>query len=181
MPITRKMLAQDDNEDNQWLKVDHDSRYIENDIEDWQFLFGPKSSMSVSNQVLKIAAEFDKNDLNGIRVTGYLYNPATGAISSAASITFNVYLVTTPTWTEVLAGTFTGVQTYNSYFFKDLASADLPSIDFFGGDTIMIEAVAARLNDTYRDRIYINHLGIYDNVFRVRQDVEFLDVTKADE
>ena len=55
------------------------------------------------------------------------------------------------------------------------------SIDFQGGDSIMIEATINRLSSVYRDRIYVNHLGIYDNVTRLRGDVEFLEVTKKDE
>jgi hypothetical protein len=45
----------------------------------------------------------------------------------------------------------------------------------------MIQATIVRLGITYRDRIYVNHLGIFDNVTRLRGDVEFLEVTKKDE
>lgn len=181
MPITRKLVAPTDNQENQWLKVDSSKRFIVNNHNDWQFLFGPDSAPSTSTLVLKIAAEFDKVDFNSIRFTAYLYNPVTGSISSAASVTFNVYLVTTPDWTDQLVTSFSGDASYTNYYFKDVVATSLTPIDFFGGDTIMIEAVATRLSETYRDRIYINHLGIYDNVTRLRQDVDFIDITKQDE
>lgn len=181
MPITRKLVAPDDNDDNQWLKVDSNKRYITNDMDDWQFLFGPGSALTTSTQILKIAAEFDKDDFDGMRIAAYLYNPASGTVSSVATCTFNVFKVTTPTWTEQLIASFAGALTYNSYFFKDVTSVQLPGVDLFGGDTIMIEAVVTRLSETYRDRIYVNHLGIYDNAFRLRQDVDFLDISKLDE
>ena len=56
MPITRKLVAQDANEENQWLKVDNAQRFIVNDNNDWQFLFGPNSTPTNSTQVLKLAA-----------------------------------------------------------------------------------------------------------------------------
>lgn len=180
MPITRKLVAQDTNEDNQWLKVDNAQRYIVNDTDDWQFLFGPNSEPTNSTQVLKLSAEFNKNTFDTIRFAGYLYNPVTGAIDNAATLTFSVYLVNTPDWTETFISSFSGTQTYNNYYYANINTSSLAPIDFFGGDTIMIQGVATRLGRTYRDRIYINHLGIFDNAFRLRQDLEFLDISKQD-
>jgi len=45
MAITRRLVAHDENEDNQWLKVDHSTRFIENHSDEWQFLFGPNSGL----------------------------------------------------------------------------------------------------------------------------------------
>lgn len=181
MAINRVLLAQDQNEENQWLKVDSNKRYIVNDSQDWQFLFGPNSAFTASNLFLKVAAELNKETFDTIRMAAYLYNPNSGTTANTATVTFNVYLITTPTWTEQFVGAFSATQTYNSYFFSDINTSILAPIDFFGGDTIMIEAVATRLTETYRERVYINHLGIYDNITRVRQDVEFLDISKVDE
>jgi hypothetical protein len=180
MPITRKLISQN-NEDNQWLKVDSNKRFIVNDQDYWQFLFGPNSAFTTSAQVLKVAAEFNKETFDTIRFIAYLYAPNSGTISNTATVTFNVYLVTTPQWTEQLVATFSGTQIYNSYFFADVSNSSLTPIDFFGGDTIMVEAVATRLTETYRERIYVNHLGIYDNADRLRKDIDFLDITKVDE
>jgi len=181
MAVTKIIVAQDDNETNQWLKVDSNTRYIVNDTQDWQFLFGPSSSLTTSTLFLKIAGEFNKQTFDTIRLAAYLYNPATGTVSNVSSVMFKIHLVTTPNWTEQLVSTVSGTQIYNNYFFADVNTSTLSPIDFFGGDTIMVEVVANRLTDVYRERIYINHLGIYDNVTRLRQDVEFLDISKVDE
>lgn len=180
MPITRKIVAQDTNEENQWLKFDSNTRYIVNDDNDWQFLFGPNSAFSTSSQILKIGAEFNKDTFDTIRFAAYLYNQATGAVDNAATVVFNVYLVTTPNWTDQLITTFNGSQIGNNYFFADINISALTPIDFYGGDTILVEAVATRLSQTYRERLYVNHLGIYDNAFRLKQDIEFLDISKQD-
>lgn len=180
MPITRKLVAQDSNEENQWLKVDSIKRYIVNDSNDWQFLFGPNSAPTNSSQVIKIAAEYNFRDQDGVRFIAYLYNPATGSVDSSASVTFNVYLVNVPNWTETLVTSFSGAMLANNYYYYSATNTELLPTDLYGGDTLMIEAVATRLSETYRDRLYVNHLGIYTNVFTLRQDVDFLSLTKQD-
>jgi len=180
MPITRKLVAQDDNDDNQWLKVDHQSRYITCDMDDWQFLFGPNSSLSSSNQIIKITARFDDSTFTNLKVTAYLYDQQNGSIGNASTCEFKFYQITTPDWTEVLVDTISGTQLANNYFYLNPTLATLAPIDFFGADSLMIEATIERLGVIYRDRVYINHLGIYDNVSRLRQDVEFLEITKKD-
>lgn len=180
MPITRKLVAQDDNDDNQWLKVDHSSRYITNDMDDWQFLFGPNSVLSASNQIIKITARFDDSTFSNIKVIAYLYDQQNASVGNASSCEFKFYQITTPNWSENLIITLNGTQLANNYFYLNPTVASLSPINFFGGDTLMIEGTITRLGITYRDRVYINHLGIYDNVTRLRQDVEFLDITKKD-
>lgn len=180
MAISRKIIAQDDNDDNQWLKVDHDSRYIVNDMDDWQFLFGPNSALTNSTQIIKIAAKFNENSFNNIQIAAYLFDQKNGTIANAADCTFKIYRITDPNWTETLITTVSSTQLANSYFYANPVLSDLAPIDFQGGESIMIEATAYRSGIVYRDRIYLNHLGIYDNVLRLRRDVEFLDITKKD-
>lgn len=183
MPITRKIVAQDENYDNQWLKVDHASRYIENDNNDWQFLFGPNSELTNSIQLLKIAAELDGATLDKIRMIGYLYNQNTGNVDTAGSVTFNVYRVvdsTSPKWDDVLITTQSGVVQTNGYFFKDISISSLTGASLDGETTLMIEVVAVRSGTTYRDRIYANSLGIFDSVLRNKKDIRFLRITKQD-
>jgi hypothetical protein len=181
MPIVRKLIAQDENDVNQWLKVDHSTRYIVNDSPEWQFLFGPNSSLSNSALEIKIAARYDDNTFNNIKVVAYLYETQNAAVGNAASCQFKIFKVNLPDWTETLEDTLTGTQLSNNYFYINPTLSSLSNVNFDGGDTIMIEATITRLGITYRDRLYVNHLGIYDNVTRLRQDVEFLDATKLDE
>jgi len=181
MPIVRRMISQDESDTNQWLKVDHASRFIMNDSPEWQIVFGPNSELTTSNLVIRVAGKFDDSTLSNIKVIAYLYDQQNASIGNSASCTFALYKVNNPSWSESLITTLTGTQLPNSYYFIEPATASLSQFNFDGGDTIMIEATIVRLGITYRDRIYINHLGVYDNLLRVRQDVEFLDMTKQDE
>lgn len=182
--MPKRIVAQDDNDDNQWLKVDHNSRYITNDADDWQWLFGPNSFLSSSKQVIKVAAQLDTNTLDKIRIIGYLYNTTHGSIDSVASVVFNVYKVTdivSPKWNDELLTTVTGINQSNNYFFKDINISSLSGVNLDGDTTLMIEAVATRLGSVYRDRVYVNHLGVYESIVKLRNDVQFLDITKQDE
>lgn len=180
MPIVRTLIAQDENEENQWLKVDHDTRYIVNSNNDWQFLFGPNSSLSTSTLTVKIAARYNDDTFNNIQIIGYLYDATNASVANVGSCTFNIYRVVPPDWTEEYITTLNGVQIYNNYFYVNPTTASLAPVVFYGGDTIMIEAVMDRLGVIYRDRVYFNHIGIYENVTMLRSDVEFLDITKKD-
>lgn len=181
MAITRRLVAQDDNDDNQWLKVDHDSRYVVNDMDDWQFLFGPNSSLSASTQIIKIAAKFNEVTFDNIQMIAYLYDAKNMSVASSANCVFKIYRISAPDWTETFVTSLSGTLLGNNYFYANPVLSGLSSIDFSGGESIMIEVSVERLGVIYRDRAYFNHLGIYDNVTRLRQDVEFLEITKQDE
>ena len=169
MAILRRLVAHHNNSDNQWLKVDHNSRYIENDSTDWQFLFGPNSVLNTSNQVLKLAAQLDTTTLDKIRFTGYLYNQTTGAVDSSASVNFSIYKVTditNPKWDDQFITTLNGTIQSNSYFFAEILISALTGTSMDGDTTLMIEGTATRLGITYKDRIYVNHLGVYDSIIK---------------
>jgi len=184
MAIIRKWVAQNDSGENQWLKVDHPSRFIVNHTSEWQPIFGVDSALVPGAQVLKLAAQLDTSTLDEIRLVGYLYNPASGAVDSAATVVFYIYKVTditTPRWDDQLISTQTGDVQSNNYYFKSINISSLSGVNLDGDTTLMVEGVATRLGITYRDRIYVNHLGVYDSIVRLRNDVEFLDITKLDE
>lgn len=184
MPISVRLLATDNTEDNQILKVDSAQRFVVNDNDDWQFLFGPSSAPSNSTQIIKIAAQLDTDTLESIRLIGYLYNPVTGAIDSAGGVTFDIYSVSkniSPAWGDNYIMTVSGNLESNSYYFASVLINTLTGTSLDGDTTLMIEAVATRLGRTYRDRIYVNHLGVYSSILDLRNDVQFLNATKLDE
>lgn len=178
MPITRKLISQPD---VQALRVDSVSRYIQNDSKNWQMLFGINSELTNSVQVLKLGAEFDKDNLNSIYLTAYLYNPNTGGVDNASTCVFKVYKVVNPSWSDNLVYTASGSILPNQYFYLNIPIASLTGVDLDGADTLLIEATVVRSGVTLRERLYVNHLGVYDSIIRLRQDVDFLDITKLDE
>jgi hypothetical protein len=180
MPITRKFVAQNQ-EECQILKMDSASVFLVNDSEEWQFLFGPNSTSSTSDLRIKIAAQFNTDDFDGIKIIAYLYESQTGSVSSLGSCSFNVYKVVSPDWEDVLIGSFAAAALPSSYYYKQLSTVDLLGLSLDGETSIMIEATGIRLGQVYRDRIYVNHLGIYDSFDRLKKEVEWLDISKVDE
>ena len=180
MAITRRLIAQDTSQDAQWLKIDHSTRYIENHSDEWQFIFGPNSELDNSSQIVKIAAKFDDTTFNNIKIIAYLYDQKTSSVANASSCIFSLSKVSGNEWVDENLTTINGTQLNNSYYYIHPELSIFSGLDFLGGDTIVIEATVLRLGVTYRDKLYVNHLGIYDNVTRLRQDVEFLEITKKD-
>lgn len=168
-------------DDIQALRVDHSPRFIQNDSVDWQFLFGPNSELVSNILVLKNTGQFNTNTFDSIKVIGYLYNSSNGTVGEAASCVFNIYQVSTTGWTESLLGTFNGIEQSNSYWLSNINLSSLTPANLDGDSSLMIECIITRLSKTFRDRIYLNHLGSYDSIVRLRNDVEFLDITKLDE
>lgn len=180
MAVTRRLVSQD-GADTQILGVDNFKRYIVNHSNDWQMIFGPSSSLTNSIQILKLASEFDTQDFNSVRFVGYLYNPVGGTIDNAASCVFNIYKVVAPGWQETLVATVPGTVQFNHYYFADVDLSDLVPADLDGDSTLMIEGVVLRSGQTFRERVYVNHIGVYDSIDRLRKDVDWLDISKVDE
>lgn len=180
MPITRKFVAQDQ-EECQILKMDATNSFIVNDCEEWQFLFGPNSALSNSSLQIKIAAQFNTDSFDGIKLIAYLCEAQTGTVSSLGTCTFNIYKVTSPNWEDEFISSFSGTVLPNSYMYKELSEIDLNGLQLDGETTLMIEVTGVRLGSVYRNRIYVNHLGVYDSIIRIKQDVEWLDISKLDE
>jgi len=180
MPVVRKLISQD-HEVCQNLRVNVQKKYIENTGDNWQMLFGIKSNLDGATRVLKIAAELDTNTLENLRFAAYLYNPVTKVADIAAACTFRVYLVNQPGWIESLISTFNGTVQTNQYFYADILNSSIPTASIDGDSTLMIEAELTRSDKIYVDRVYVNHLGVYDSIVRLRNDVEYLDITKLDE
>lgn len=180
MPVVRTWVAQDE-DDAQCLRVDFAGRYIQVQDDAWQPIFGPNSALTGSDRVVRIAAEFDPVSFTKLRLAAYLYNRANASIDNASSCEFRLFVVQQPTWDDSYKFSVSGSQLPNQYFFAEANVSGFAPVEFDGAPTLMIEATVKRLTETYRDRIYVNHLGIYDSFVRLKQEVDFMDLVKLDE
>lgn len=167
-------------DDIQVLRVDHARRFVQNDATDWQFLFNGQSELVPNVLILKSAGQFDTTDFDSIKLAGYLYNQSNGTVSAGSVCTFNIYRVSPSLWTETLLGTFVGVLQPNNYFYIDIPMSSLTPADLDGDNSLMVEVVITRLATTFRERIYLNHLGIYGFTTKVKKKTDFLSITKKD-
>lgn len=176
-----RILVAQNTEDSQVLRTDNRKKVIVCSSPDWQFLFGPYSELSESTHLLRVAVELDPDSLDYLRFVAYLYNPTSGGVDNAASCQFRIYKVVKTGWQEQLIATVNGTQQPNQYFYAEKTLQDLSAASLDGESTLMIEVFVTRLSEAFTERVYVNHLGIYENVVRLRKQVEFLDLTKADE
>jgi len=129
----------------------------------------------------KVWAKFDGENFDGIHIVAQLTKDGDAQISSASCV-FNIfYINTNQNWGETLVFTSNGALV-NDKWILQATQNDLGAMtDLDGERTLRIEAITTRLGKEYSSSVYINHLGIYDSLFRLKQEVEFLDITKKDE
>jgi hypothetical protein len=130
-----------------------------------------------SDYTVNVAAKFDTQNFDGINLMAELERD-----NQALQIgygTFEVYSVSLDgNWTETLLSTVSG-SLIGTKLVASLNASSLPELD--GEVTLAIKCTINRQIDAYTKKIYVNHLGTYDSIVRLRQDVEFLDITKVDE
>lgn len=137
-----------------------------------------KSRLKSDYQV-NLHGKFDVDNFDGVYLVSSL--SVDGKDLSIGSVEFKVYLVSTDnSWSETLIDTLSG-SISNNKATAFLPSASIDPIYLDGSLTISVEAVITRQSDVFKKKVFLNHLGIYESFFRLKQDVDFLDITKKDE
>lgn len=129
---------------------------------------------------VKLFAKFDTQDFDGIHLICGLEKDA--SFVASANCTFNIYSVSLDNnWTETLLYTASGVANGNK-FTLSATNANLGNPTNLDGElTLAISAQVSRGRDVYKSKIYLNHLGVYDSIIRLRNKVRFLEIIKKDE
>lgn len=128
---------------------------------------------------LKLAAKFNSNTFDGIYLTSVLLKGVDP--STSANCVFEVYSISNDgLWTETLLTTVSGVP-QSSRFIAAVPASLLGAADIDGSTTLAVKCSVQRQSDTFTNKIYVNHLGIFESLFLLKQEVEFLDLTKLDE
>lgn len=103
------------------------------------------------------------------------YRQASVAVSSVS-----VYRVSNLDFSKTLIGSFSPAASGLSYVLT-LTQAQLGVNELSGAETYYIEAVATRRARKFRASVYVNHLGCFDSINRLRQASEYNLITKLDE
>jgi hypothetical protein len=129
---------------------------------------------------VRIWAKFNASAFDGIQMIAWLEDKDK-EVTSTASCEFKVYYIDTNNWNQTLIFTGSGTASGTRWVASPNQAALGLNNDLDGERTLMIEASLTRWGDTYKNTVYVNHLGIYDSFIRLKNDVEFLDITKLDE
>lgn len=131
-----------------------------------------------SNIKVKLHCKFDTENFDGIQLRAFLSDDNINPISSGSCV-FRVYKISNDDlWTETLDETISGVLS-GSKFTAQVPQSNL-TIDLDGELTFSIEATLTRLGKEYKEKIWVNHLGVYDSIVRLRNKINFLSITKKD-
>jgi len=126
----------------------------------------------------QLHAFFESDNFDGFRVRGWLSNKDIVVSSSLSQ--FNIYSVNILDWTKTLILSKPSVQN-GLYMDAHVTQSDLGLYELTGSEVYFIEALFTRKRKQLYVGKYFNHLGIYDSMFRLKQEVDFLDITKKDE
>ena len=129
---------------------------------------------------VKAWLRFNSNTFDGVQLVGSLVRGKD--TKTIAGCTFKVYSIDlTNSWVETLRTTVSGTSIPGNRFSASVLEAAIAPASLTGEMTYKIEVDVTRLGKLYSDVFYFNHLGIYDSFIRLKNDVEFLDITKLDE
>ena len=139
--------------------------------------FRPQTS---DNFTVKSWAKFESQDFNGIQLIAGLYKNS--RIRAIGSCSFRVYAISTDSdWTETLISTVPGIAMPDGRFKASVLESSFSPIYMDGEVSVRVEVDITRQSKTFKDLFYVNHIGIYGNLFVLRKDVKFLELTKLDE
>jgi len=180
---TRRIRATINNKYAQPLKLKTGRRLVITPNVNYNSILFTKKHKAIDDRCLKakVWAKFDGQNFDGIHMVAALYGDNETLLTSASCV-FNVYYVNADqNWGKTLV--YTGNATlHGGLWVLPATQANLGlSTELDGERTLMIEATITRLGKEYKSSVYVNHLGIYDSFFRLKNEVEFLFVTKKDE
>jgi len=125
-------------------------------------------------------AKFSSDNFDGINCLSKLLKNEKEI--SAENCTISVFSIeNNNTWQETLLNTKV-INLQQNVFKIDFSQNELGiNTELLGETTFKLECSITRLGKTFKKVIYLNHLGVYESVFKLQQDVDFLFVTKKDE
>lgn len=138
-------------------------------------------AVSPKEYQLNLWAKFAQDSFDGIHIKSFIEKDS--EVFQSTNYTFDIYTVDKDSnWAETLVATKSGVPLGDGSFKCHVTSSEFPStVDLDGEITLAIRSTCFRMGRKYTKKIFINHMGVYDSIVRLRQDIEFLDITKLDE
>lgn len=133
---------------------------------------------SLGDFAVQIHAKFNSADIEGLNIEAGLVR--NGEFFSSQINSISISRVDDGDFTNTFIGSFVPTQSGNRWLL-DLTQAQLGSNELTSAETYLIEVEALRVKRKYKSFVYFNHLGVFDSIVRLRNQVQFLDIIKVDE
>jgi hypothetical protein len=124
-----------------------------------------------------VFAKFNSETMNGMQVICFLQRGRKRISSTVQSL--KLYRISDGSWNESLVGEFVPVETSPNIFTLNIFAA-LGSNELSGAETYCTDVIFKRRETDYFKKVYFNHLGCFDSITRIRQNVDLLNVFKID-
>jgi len=126
-----------------------------------------------------IHAKFNTSAMNGMQIMAELKRGETRLQSSI--VNFVLSSVNESGWTETFIANVAATNSGDGLFTGYINQATLGLNELSGREvySVYVEVIRKRLK--LKKKIFINHLGCYDSLIRLRQNIEHLEIEKVDE
>lgn len=167
------------------LKLATDRKLVITPNCDYNSILFTVKHKSGSNKVINqlLWAKFNSNTFDGINLITGISKENSNRFLNSGSCNFNIYDISLDdNFTETFLYNTVGTALPDGRFKATATQANLGILTELDGErTLAIESIITRGTKTYKKKIYLNHLGVYESIFQLRQAVDFLDITKLDE
>lgn len=131
---------------------------------------------------LNLWARYNHDNFDQIEVI-CVGESTTGKQTAISNVSFTLGFVEIDnTWTSTNVITKPGILDVDNSFKQSFTLADIASVfEIDGEKTIYVDAKATRLGRQLKRRFYFNDIGLYESFLKLKNKVNFLDLTKLDE
>jgi hypothetical protein len=178
---SRKVMMLTNNKYTQPLKVSFNNKKIITPDAMYNSIATKVSFEKPTNKDFKVKAwmRFNSDTFDGVQMVASLVRGKNA--KSIATCNFKIYSLTIDNnWVETLLVTVNGTNVGGNKFSASTPESTLAPTTLTGELTYKLEVQITRLGRIYADIFYFNHIGIYDSFIKLRNDVQFLDITKKD-
>lgn len=128
---------------------------------------------------LSVHAKFNADDMNGIQVAASLTKMGDHKASVVSEI--RISRVSDADWSETFIVSVVPTETLPGVFSSEITQVQLGLNELSGKETYAIEVTATRKRRRFISKVYVNHLGCFDSILRLKNEVNYLHSTKLDE
>lgn len=135
-------------------------------------------SQSAEQFALNLHVKFNADSMNGVQIKAQLVKglrPYAMTIVSA-----KLFRVSEASWIETLVASPT-LTAGLGFFSGTIDQSTLSANELSGMECYALEVVSVRKRKTFKKKVYFNHLGCFDSIWRIQQELQYSHATKLDE
>lgn len=133
---------------------------------------------SRDEHALDLHVKFNADTMNGIQIKAQLLKGA--KLSAMAIVSTKLFRVSEASWVETLVASPT-LSEGLGFFSGTVNQATLSANELSGMEVYALEVTSIRKRRTFKKKVYFNHLGCFDSIWRLRQEMQYAHITKLDE